>query len=64
MARADKSARIAAAVAAIERGEITDYSAVALQFKVDRMTISKRIRGLIRSQKDATAFWKQALINA
>src|SRR4051812_36521532 len=64
MARADKSAAISAAVAAIQSGEVADYSAAAAKFKCDRTAISKRIRGLTRSRKDVTAFWKQALTHA
>ncbi|KAH7384992.1 hypothetical protein BKA64DRAFT_154593 [Cadophora sp. MPI-SDFR-AT-0126] len=64
MARADKSAAISAAIAAIERGEVADYSAAAAKFKCDRTSISKRIRSLTRSRQDTTAFWKQALTHA
>jgi hypothetical protein len=64
MARADKSARIAAAIAAIRSGEIKDYSKAAAKFNVDRTTISKRIRGLTKSRKDADSFWRQCLTNA
>lgn len=64
MARADKSARIAAAIAAIRSGEFKDYSKAAAKFKVDRTTISKRIRGLTKSRKDADSFWRQCLTNA
>jgi hypothetical protein len=56
MTRADKSALISAAVAAIERGEFTDYGATAKQFQVDRTSISKRIRGLAHSRKDISTF--------
>jgi hypothetical protein len=64
MARTDKSARIAAAIAAIQSGEITDYSKAAAKFNVDRTTISKRIRGLTKSRRDADSFWRQCLTNA
>lgn len=64
MGRADKSARITAAVAAIQSGEVTDYCAAAKIFQVDRISINKRVRGLTHSRKDANAFWKQALSNA
>jgi hypothetical protein len=56
MARADKSARIAAAIAAIQSGEIKDYSKAAAKFNVDRMMISKQIRGLTKLRKDADSF--------
>jgi hypothetical protein len=64
MARVDKSARIAAAIAAIQSGEFKDYSKAATKFDVDRTTISKRIRGLTKSRKDADSFWRQCLTNA
>jgi hypothetical protein len=64
MTRVDKSARIAAAIAAIRLGEIKDYSKAAAKFNVDRTTISKRIRGLTKSKKDANSFWHQCLTNA
>ena len=57
MARVDKSARIAAAIAAIKLGEIIDYSKVAAKFDVDYTIISKRIHGLTKSKKDANSFW-------
>jgi hypothetical protein len=58
MARTDKSARIAVAIAAIRSGEIKDYSKAAAKYNVDRTTISKRIRGLTKSRKDADSFWR------
>lgn len=64
MARTDKSARIAAAIAAIRSGEITDYSKAAEKYKVDRTTISKRIRGLTKSRKEADSFFRQCLTDA
>jgi hypothetical protein len=64
MARVDKSARIAAATAAIRSGEIKDYSKAAAKFNVDCTTISKRIRGLTKSRVDADSFWRQCLTNA
>jgi hypothetical protein len=56
MARTDKSARIAAAIAAIQSGEITDYSKAAAKFSVDRTMISKRICGLTKLRRDANSF--------
>jgi hypothetical protein len=58
MARVDKSAYIAVAIAAIRLGEFKDYSKAAAKFDVDRTTISKRIRGLTKSRKDADSFWR------
>ena len=57
MARVDKSACIVVAIATIKLGEIIDYSKAAAKFNVDRTTISKRIRGLTKSKKDANSFW-------
>jgi hypothetical protein len=56
MARVDKSARIAAAIAAIRSGEFKDYSKAAAKFKVDCTMILKRIRSLTKSRKDADSF--------
>ena len=63
MARADKSARIAAAITVIQSGEFTDYSKVVVKFEVDRTTLSKRIRGLTRSREEVTSFFLKALTN-
>lgn len=61
MARADKSARINAAVDAIRRGDFTTYSAATDFHNVDRTAVSRRMRGLTKTRKDATAFYHQAL---
>jgi hypothetical protein len=61
MARSDKSDRINKAVAAIRSGEFTDYSKAAQHFNCDRTSISKRIRLLTHSRKDADSFWRQCL---
>ena len=61
MARADKSAAINKAVAVIRSGEFSDYSKAARHFKCDRTSISKRIRLLTRSRKEADSFWRQCL---
>ena len=57
MARVDKSACIAVAIAAIKLGEIIDYSKVAAKFDIDYTIISKRIYSLTKSKKDANSFW-------
>ncbi len=56
-----KSKRIDAAVAAIQRGEFSDYTAAAREHKCDRGALSRRIRGLTKSKKDANSFWHQCL---
>ncbi len=61
MGRADKSARIVAAIRDIQSGAIRDYSKAAEKHEVDRTTISKRIRGLTKSKKDSLSFWCQCL---
>ena len=61
MARADKSACIATAVAAIQSGEFIDYSKATAKYKVNRTTISKRIRGLTRSRQEANSFFQKCL---
>jgi hypothetical protein len=40
MARAGKSARIAQAISAIQRGDYTDYSKAAAHYRCDRTTLS------------------------
>jgi DNA invertase Pin-like site-specific DNA recombinase len=51
-----KSSRINKAVAAIQRGEFTYYTNIAREFKYNRSTISRRIRSLIKSKKEANSF--------
>ncbi|KAF4627253.1 hypothetical protein G7Y89_g10904 [Cudoniella acicularis] len=61
MARVDKSARIDAAVAALKRGEFTNYSNAATKYGCDRTSLSKRMRGLTKSKKEANSLWHQCL---
>jgi len=63
MARVDKSALIEKAVSVIKRGEFTDYSKAAAYYGCDRTSVSKRIRGLTRTRRDANSFFRQALTN-
>lgn len=63
MAGIDKSARIEAAIEAIRSGEVKDYSQAAKKYNVDRTTISKRIRGLTMSKRDASSLYRQCLTN-
>ena len=64
MARPDKIAKVIAALAATQKGEHTDYSKAARAFKCDRTSsISKRIRLLARSRKEANSFGIQSLTN-
>jgi hypothetical protein len=51
-----KSSRIDKAVAVIQRGEFTHYANIAREFKYNRSTVSRRIRGLIKSKKEANSF--------
>jgi hypothetical protein len=55
------SKRVDAAVATIRRGEFSDYSNVAVEYECDRSAVSRRIRGLTKSRKAATSFWRQCL---
>ena len=61
MARADKSARINAAVDAIRRREFNSYSAATDTYHIDRTAVSRRMRGFTKTRKEATAFYYQAL---
>jgi hypothetical protein len=55
------SKRVDAAVAAIRRGEFTVYADAAREYKCDRGAVSRRIRGLTKSRKEALSFWHQCL---
>jgi hypothetical protein len=48
-------------VAAIQRGEFTHYTDIAREFKYNRSTVSRRIRSLTKSKKEANSFWYQYL---
>ena len=63
MARADKSARITAAVKAFKSGKYTDYNTAAIAYDIDRTSDLKRIRGLTKTQKEANSFYHQCLTN-
>jgi hypothetical protein len=52
-----KLRRINDAIAAIRRGEFTDYANAAREYKCDRGALSRRICGLTKSKKDANSFW-------
>ena len=56
MARHDKSARIDAAVAAIQRGEFTDYTNAAKKYECSHTADSRHVWGLTKSQKEANSF--------
>jgi hypothetical protein len=51
-----KSSRINVAITAIQRGEFSDYANVAREYKCNRGTLSRRIRGLAKSKKEANLF--------
>jgi hypothetical protein len=51
-----KSKRVNAIVTAIQRGEFTVYVDVAREYKCDRGAVSWRIKGLIKSRKEALSF--------
>ena len=61
MARADKSALISQAVAALRAGEFPDYSKAAAHFGVDRTSISKRVRGQTVTRQEANSLYLQCL---
>ena len=56
-----KSKRIDAAIAAIRRGDFIHYGPATKHFKCDRGALSRRIRGLTKSKKEADSFWRQCL---
>lgn len=61
MARTDKSALISKAVDAIRASEFIDFSKAAAYFGVDRTSVSKRVRGLTKTRKEANSFYFQCL---
>jgi hypothetical protein len=63
MPRSSKSEAIDAAVAAIQRGDFVDFSAAAKHHGCDRTSVSKRIRGLTKTRKEADSFYRQCLTN-
>jgi hypothetical protein len=58
-----KSRAIDEAVAAIQRGEFSDYANAARKYGCDRSALSRRMRGLTKSKQDANSFWRQCLTN-
>jgi hypothetical protein len=57
MARTDKSAKISAAIDAIKRGEFANYANTAKEYGYDRGALSRRIRGLTKTKKEANSFY-------
>jgi hypothetical protein len=58
-----KTLRINKAVAAIQSGEFVHYANAAEKYRCSRSTVSRRIRALTKSKKDANSFWHQCLTN-
>lgn len=58
-----KTLRIDKAVAAIQRGEFVHYANAAKHYKCSRSAVSRRMRALTKSKKDANSFWYQCLTN-
>jgi hypothetical protein len=52
-----KSRRINDVIAIIRRGEFTNYANIAREYKCDCGALSRRIRNLTKSKKDANFFW-------
>jgi hypothetical protein len=53
-----KSKAVNKAVAAIKRGEFIYYSDIAKKYKCDCNALFRRVRGLIKTKKDADSFWR------
>ena len=51
-----KSIRIDKAVAAIQRGEFIHFNNAADHYKCSRSAVSRRMRGLTKSKKQANSF--------
>jgi hypothetical protein len=58
-----KSKAIDDAVAAIRRGEFARYGPAAKEYGCDPGALSRRMRGLTKSKKEANSFWHQCLTN-
>ena len=56
-----KSRAVDAAVATIQRGEFVDYGKAAKHFKCSRTAISRHVRGLTKTKREANSFWHQCL---
>ena len=56
-----KSIRVDKAVAAIQRGEFIHFNNAADYYECSRTAVSRRIRGLTKSKKQANSFWHQCL---
>ena len=56
-----KSKAIDEAIAAIRRGEFSDYGNAARKYGCTHTAVSRRIRGLTKSKKQADSFWRQCL---
>ena len=63
MARADKSARISAAVAVFRAGDFPNCSKAAVYFNVGRTAVSRRDKGLTRSREEVNLDLYQCLTN-
>jgi hypothetical protein len=58
-----KSKAIDAAVDAIKRGEFANYANAAQKYGCDRGVLSRRMRGLTKSKRQAMSFYRQCLTN-
>jgi hypothetical protein len=56
MGRIDKLARVTQAVDIIRRGEFTDYAKVAREYKCSYTAVSRRVRGLTKTRREAYSF--------
>jgi alkylated DNA nucleotide flippase Atl1 len=56
-----KSRQVDEAVAAIQRGEFSNYVNAANKYGCHASAVSRRIRGLTKSKKEANLFWHQCL---
>jgi hypothetical protein len=56
-----KTIAINKAVAAIQRGEFVHYANAAEHYECSSSAVSRRIRGLTKSKKDANSIWHQCL---
>jgi hypothetical protein len=55
------SKRVDAVVVAIQRGEFVHFFNAVKKYEYSREAVSRRVRGLTKSKKQADSFWRQCL---
>jgi hypothetical protein len=61
--RMDHEARIQAAITDLESQDRVNYAAITRKWEIDRSTLSRRHRGEIGPNRDATSYARRQFIN-